>query len=361
MARRWTRREALKDLEIGYQSPPHPVSFSGVESIRRHYGGVLTSEEIEEFLTHLDTFVIHRGLRRPTLYSPVFVRAPREIISADLFEFKDMKRYNKGHGYVLLAVDNFTKKIWCRPLKNKKSTTVAAAFRGIVEDGLGRFDKLVTDDGGEFYGAPFRQYVQSIGARMFLPRVSGKAVAAERAIQTIKNRLGRYMTFTSRGTFLPQLQNVVDAVNNSYHRALRDTPTNVENDAEAQQKVRLLNEERYSSLKKRPNKFHEEDLVRISLLRGTFGRGFKQKFSPDLYLVHKTHLHLPTPLYTLSNIFGTEVIKGRFRQSELRRAKLSKKLHIKKVIAKEGPYWTVTFHNLPANRTAKLHAKNIAP
>ena len=53
---------------------------------------------------------------------------------------------------------------WTIFTKKKVGDTVAAAFRGIVEGGLGRFDKLVTDDGGEFYDAPFHRYVQSIGA-----------------------------------------------------------------------------------------------------------------------------------------------------------------------------------------------------
>ena len=68
-----------------------------------------------------------------------------------------LNQKKRNHG-APLAVDNFYQK--------KVGDTVAAAFRGIVivEGGLGRFDKLVTDDGGEFYDAPFHRYVQSIGA-----------------------------------------------------------------------------------------------------------------------------------------------------------------------------------------------------
>ena len=49
--------------------------------------------------------------------------------SADLADVQLLRKYNKGIKYLLCAIDIFSKYAWVIPLKDKKRTTIANAFR----------------------------------------------------------------------------------------------------------------------------------------------------------------------------------------------------------------------------------------
>ncbi len=120
-----------------------------------------------------------------------------------------------------------------------------------------------------------------------------------------------------------------------------------ETDKAKQLKVRFLNEERYMKIKKKEPQLKENQLVRIQLLKGHFSKIDKENFSNELFIISEVNHGAKVPLYTLSSLDRKEVLRGQFTFRELCVVKLSKNLHIKKVLKIEGKSQLVTFKDQP--------------
>ena len=56
---------------------------------------------------------------------------------------------------------------------------------------------------------------------MYSTNNEGKSVVAERFISTIKNKIYKYMTPTSKNVYIDKLDDIVDEYNNTYHRTIK--------------------------------------------------------------------------------------------------------------------------------------------
>ena len=62
---------------------------------------------------------------------------------------QSLSKYNKGIKYLLCAIDLFNKYAWVIPLKDKKGTSIANAFKKIISKGK-KTNKTWVDQGSEF-------------------------------------------------------------------------------------------------------------------------------------------------------------------------------------------------------------------
>ena len=94
----------------------------------------------------------------------------------------------------------------------------------------------------------------------------GKLVIAKRFITTLKTKIYKYMTSTSKNVYINKLDDIVDEYNNTYHRKIKMKPVDVKDDT-------------YIDFKKEVNdkdcKFKVADHVRISKYKNIFAKGYK--------------------------------------------------------------------------------------
>ena len=55
----------------------------------------------------------------------------------------------------------------------------------------------------------------------------GKSVATERFIRTLKNKIYRYMTSTSKDVYIDKFDDMVNKYNNTYHKTIKMKPIDV--------------------------------------------------------------------------------------------------------------------------------------
>ena len=68
--------------------------------------------------------------------------------SADLIDIHRYDGYNKQHKFILTMIDNYSKQVWLRPLKNKEAIAISRQLRPIFEKESPIM--LNIDNGGEF-------------------------------------------------------------------------------------------------------------------------------------------------------------------------------------------------------------------
>ena len=87
-------------------------------------------------------------------FNSYIVDRPSQEVAADLADFSRNAIYNRGYGYIFIAVDAFTKFAWAVPMKSKDASECAMALTEVIEN-LGNFTTLFTDGEPAFESKQF--------------------------------------------------------------------------------------------------------------------------------------------------------------------------------------------------------------
>lgn len=136
-----------------------------------------------------------------------------------------------------------------------------------------------------------------------------KVSPVERGIQTLKQKIYRYLTHTGKKEWLSVLNSFANQINSSYHRTIKTTPQSVTPETESEVWFTL-----YSDLVMRPKlkpKFAVNDLVKISIAKLIFDRGFTVNWSDSTYKIKKVNIHPDIVTYILEDL-NKEELQGSF-------------------------------------------------
>ena len=114
---------------------------------------------------------------------------------------QSLSKKNKGIKYLICAIDLYSKYAFVIPLKDKKGISIVNAFNKIIKQSGRKPYKIWGDQGGEFYNNVFKKWLSDNDIIMYSTYNEGKSVVAERFIRTLKNKLYKHMTATSKNVF----------------------------------------------------------------------------------------------------------------------------------------------------------------
>ena len=113
---------------------------------------------------------------------------------------------------------------------------------------------------------------------MYSTHNEGKSVVAEKFFTTLKNKIYKHMASISKDVYFDVLDDIVKKYNNSYHRAIKMKPIDVNDNSFAE-----YNEE--SNEKNR--KFKVGDYVKISKYNNIFAKVYTPNWSKEIFVVEK--------------------------------------------------------------------------
>ena len=82
-------------------------------------------------------------------------------------------------------------------MKDKRGISIINAFQKNIYSKL-KLNKVWADEGGEFYNNLFKRFLKIDDSEMYSTYKEGKSVVAERFIRTLKNKVFKHMTATSK-------------------------------------------------------------------------------------------------------------------------------------------------------------------
>ena len=191
------------------------------------------------------------------------------IWGVDLADMQLIGKFNKGFRFLLCVIDIFSKDAWVIHLKDKKGVSIANAFQSILKKSYRKPNKIWVDKGSEFYNNSFKEWLQDNDIVMYSTHNEGKSVVAERFIRTLKNKIYKYMTSISKKIYIDKLDDIVNEYNNTYHRATKMEPVNVNNNT-------------YINIDK-----EVVDHVRISTYKEVFAKGYTPNWSKEIFVIKK--------------------------------------------------------------------------
>ena len=233
---------------------------------------------------------------------------------------QSLSKYKKG--YLLCAIDLFSKYAWVVPLKDKRGITVLNAFQKIILKKRKRNEKWVYQ-GGEFYNNLLKMFLKINNIEMYSTYKEGKSVVAERFIRTLKGKIFIQMAAVSKNVCFDVLDDIVNKYKNTVHRTIKMKPTDVTSNSYAQ-----YNE--YSN--KKDPKFKVGDCVRISKYKNCFVKGYLQNWSEEVSIIIKIKNKV-LRTYAISDL-NSKPITGSFYEKELQKIN-QKGFRIEKVLKRK--------------------------
>lgn len=166
---------------------------------------------------------IHRDARKYFPRRKYTMHGIADTIQADLIEMQPYSGVNRGHRYILIAIDIFSKMAYAEPLKDKTGACVTRAMDRIIRNVYRQnpyhnihINHLHTDEGKEFYNSVMKQLLDKFKIHHYSTFSYMKASIVERLIRTIKKKL--YMHFSLKGNYkwLDILPEIIDRYNNTW-------------------------------------------------------------------------------------------------------------------------------------------------
>ena len=163
---------------------------------------------------------LHKQIIRKFKRRKVYSSFRDNILGADFADMQSLSKYNKGITYLLCGIDFFSKYAWVVHLKDKRGITVVNAFQKIISKGP-KPNKIWVDQGGEFYNNLLKGFLKINNTEMYSAQNEGKSVIGERFIRTLKTKVFKQMTASSKNVYFDVLDHIVNKYNNTVHRTIK--------------------------------------------------------------------------------------------------------------------------------------------
>ena len=306
-----------------------PGGFSSIYKLYNQAKKVipdLSKKSVIDWLRAQDTYGVHLPFKSRIERSRIIVKGIDYMWEMDLMDMNKLRKYNKDVRYVLLVIDVFSKYVWVKGMKSKDAAQIITFFKDIMKHSNRKPKYVRTDKGREFVNANFKEFVRGEGIEHIQTQSEIKAAVAERAIKTIKGKLFKYMYHKQVYKYIDVLQSIAAQYNSTKHSTIKVAPDEVSNENETE-----IWRNVYTALSgknlvvrglKRLSLLKEGDYVRISFLRGTFAREYRQKWSSEVFQIFRRGMRDGIVVYWLRDLSGDEVL-GSFYREEIEPVKYS--------------------------------------
>ena len=280
---------------------------------------VLGANRLRRWLQNQAPYSLNRVYRPHAIErSRVIVAGRYDQFDADLADFRSLSEYNDGQNYLLIVIDVFSRFCWVEGLETKENVEVKEALERILAR-TGRIPRrLRTDNGKEFTTEAMQQFYTQYNITHFVAMNEVKANYAERVIKTLKSKLYRYMQMHQTYRYKEVVQDIVHSYNNTYHKNIKMTPSEVTNDNEKPLWWMQYHPKRkfQEGPRKMDFKFRPGDHVRIPHVSTVFGREWSARWTEEVFVVSDRFRRQGINMYKVEDE-DNEPVYGTFYELEL--------------------------------------------
>ena len=106
-------------------------------------------------------------------------------------------------------------------MEDKKGITITNVFQKFLDESNRKPNKIWVNKGSELYNRLMKSWPEKKTIEMSSIHNKGKSVVAERFIETLKNKIYKYMTSISKNMHIGELDNIANNYNNTYHGKIK--------------------------------------------------------------------------------------------------------------------------------------------
>lgn len=339
----------MTEILKAYTNPSNPGSFAGLSGFLKN-NNKFSKKNVEKDLLKLNVYTQHTLPKRKFKRTKIMVPGIDDTWQADLVDVQKIKYHNKHYKYILTVIDCFSKQAWAEPIKFKKASDTYIAFKKIIENSNRVPLNLHIDGGNEFKGE-CKKYLESKNINLYITESKMKASIVERFNRTLKEKMWRLFTLNKNKKYVEFLPLLIQNYNNSYHRSIKNKPSEINKKNELETFKNLYGFDREKGSQSFIKfKFKAGDYVRCVLSKNLFSKGYTINWTDELFIISIRHPSSP-PTYKIKSLEG-ELLTKTFYEEELQR-----------VLIDEFPYDTFQVLKEENNKIYidKLNSENSEP
>lgn len=226
---------------------------------------------------------------------------------SDLIEYSQpgYKHANRGHSFILVVIDVFSKMVYTRPIKRKNKFEMAKGIQSILSEFQYFPNTLITDEGLEYYNKDVREVLDKYGIHHYSIKTKMKASVVERVNRTLKERLEKYFYTNKTKKWIDVLDQITSNYNNTPHRSIGMAPSQVTESNSAAIFHKMFPD---IKLEVKP-RLAVGNIVRVVLDKALFEKGYKQRWTEQLYQIIDVKSTAGRTWYKIADIAGN-IIPG---------------------------------------------------
>ena len=208
-----------------------------------------------------------------------------QIWQIDIFILQKYVKVNHGYRDILCAVDVFTRKSYCVPMKTKDIDDCTMALSKIFKIAGLTPKTIMSDNDSSFKGEKFQKLLKTYEVDHDMNIVGDHHALAivDRFARTLKSILTKIFLRNKKNNWYDYLEKVINTYNNSPHSGILDIKPN---DADTDDNISLLVEH---NKKLGMENITKPDLVKGDKVRirtkGIFDKGTEPLWSHEVYVV----------------------------------------------------------------------------
>lgn len=284
------------DILSRYGDLSKPGAFSNPEKLAKHYNK--KREIIADALKSDPSYYLYKKVSNNFLRRRVLVNHPNYLLAIDLKDVREYGSKNRNIGYLLCAIDCFSRFGYCQPMINKNASSCEKALSKILNQMKPPCRKIWADRGSEFYNRSVSKLLKSKNIVLFSTQnYDIKSSIVERWQRTLLRMINKYMERNNTENYVNDLQQIVDNYNNTFHRAIKMSPNQVKDE-----NVGIVLDNLYhsgyspfpSKIKHRAEpKFKIGDTVVVTKLKKLFDKEYRGTYVPEIYFIHEVSSRNP--------------------------------------------------------------------
>ena len=305
-------REILNKI---YYDISHPAGYSSVQKLytaAKKELPSLTLNDVRKWLKHQNTYTQHKKVRKNFRRRKTLARGIDDVWQMDLCDLSKLSTYNRGYKFLLTVIDVFSRYAFVRPLKNKTGLEVSKAIDHIFQTEKRKSKSVGTDFGTEFYNRNVQALLDKHHIKLYSVVSEPKMALVERFNRTLKSRMWRYFTRHNTRNYIDVLPKLVSSYNNTKHRIIGISPSQVNSENE-----KMIWQKLYRKEFVKPVRFKYDigDYVKLSKKKNIFEKGYVPNWTLETFIVKERRATNPVT-YKITNLKGEEVI-GSFYEEQM--------------------------------------------
>ena len=120
------------DLKKLYTDSNFSGSFSGknrfLKALKSHDRSI-TKANVEKSIRSIDSYELHRPLKRPKLFQRIYTKGIKYLFQIDLIDMSKYENENDGYRWFITIIDTFSKKAWAFKLKRKSVKAIVEVMK----------------------------------------------------------------------------------------------------------------------------------------------------------------------------------------------------------------------------------------
>lgn len=285
MAKKRKQKLKVNDYYVHklWSNPHQPTALTSLTAFAKARKGVEDLKALERSLSKIPSYSIHRRLLKNYKKPSIIINAVGSCYASDLADMSLLKHYNSNYRFMLVTIDQFSKKISVVLLKNKTAKETVKGLETTMKQLKYVPFSWCMDMGLEFKNSIATAFFKKHDITQYFMTTQRKAAMAENLIKQLKIKIWRNFTLKGTKRYVELVPFLVKNHNSQPHSSHNYIPDKINHNNE---------NEIFSSLYKtvltrpRPPPVYKLDQhVRLATKRFLFKKYYESNFSEQVFKI----------------------------------------------------------------------------